>query len=73
MWHKKDTLKLKESLYLEEKWHLSQIKIDGNNIGTVTKNESHPPHNIGAYRCYKNAKLGYALFANDDKKLYIIK
>ncbi|TWR25908.1 hypothetical protein FPZ43_16645 [Mucilaginibacter pallidiroseus] len=71
--YKKDTLKLKEFMYLEEKWHLSQIEIDGKNIGTVTKNKSQPPHNIDAYMYYTNQQLGYALFANDDKKIYLIK
>ncbi|MFD0793649.1 hypothetical protein ACFQZX_08470 [Mucilaginibacter litoreus] len=71
--YKADTLKLKEFMYLEKKWHQSSIEIDGENIGTLTKNKRQPPHNIDAYMYYTNPQLAYALFTNDDKRLYLIK
>lgn len=71
--YKNDTLKLKEFMYLDEGWHASQIEIDGKNIGTLTKNKVQPPHYIDAYLYYTNPQLAYALFSNDDKKLYLIK
>ncbi|WP_316795498.1 hypothetical protein [Pedobacter agri] len=68
-----DTLRLKEFMYLDEKWHSSDIEIEGKNLGVVTKNKGQPPHIIQAYMYYANPELAYALFTNNDKKLYLIK
>ncbi len=71
--YKTDTLRLKEFMYLEKKWHHSSIEIDGKNIGTLTKNKAQPSILIDAYMYYTNPDLGYALFSNSERKLYIIK
>ncbi|PJJ84431.1 hypothetical protein [Mucilaginibacter auburnensis] len=71
--YKTDTLKLKEFMYLDQKWHQSSIEIDGKNIGTLMKNKKQPPHDIDAYMYYTNPQIDYALFTNNDKKLYLIK
>lgn len=71
--YKTDTLKLKEFMYLDAEWHTADIEINGQNIGTLTKNKGRTPQYIKAYMYYTNPQLGYALFSNDDKKLYLIK
>lgn len=70
---KTDTLKLKELMYLDEEWHTSAVEIDGKNIGTLSKNKAQPVAHINGYMYYTNDKLQYALFTNNDKKLYLIK
>ncbi|MEA1849658.1 hypothetical protein U9K52_12105 [Chryseobacterium sp. MHB01] len=71
--YKNDTLRLKEFMYLNDKWHQSAIEINGKNIGTLTKNKVQPPENIDAYGYYSHPKLEYALFTTSDKKIFIIK
>jgi hypothetical protein len=71
--YKNDTLKLKEFMYLDENWHTSAIQINGKKLGTLTKNKQQPPAIIEAYMYYTNPQLQYALFSNNDKKLYLIK
>lgn len=70
---KSDTLKLKEFMYLDKDWHTSAVEIDGQNIGSLSKNKAQPVEHINAYMYYTNENLHYALFSNSDKKLYIIK
>jgi len=71
--YRHDTLRLKEFMYLNDKWHQSAVEINGKNIGTLTKNKVQPPENIDAYGYYSHPKLEYALFTTSDKKIYIIK
>lgn len=71
--YKNDTLRLKEFMYLDDRWHQSSIEINGKNIGTLTKNKVQPPENIDAYGYYSHPKLEYALFTTNDKNIYIIK
>ncbi|WP_431291958.1 hypothetical protein [Pedobacter sp. P26] len=70
---KNDTLKLKEFMYLDEESHASMVEIDGKNIGTLSKNKVQPVMHINGYMYYTNDKLQYALFTNNDQKLYLIK
>ncbi|WP_426328754.1 hypothetical protein [Pedobacter sp. R-06] len=70
---KNDTLKLKEFMYLDEESHTSSVEIDGKNIGTLSKNKVQPVEPINAYMYYTNDNLQYALFTNNDQKLYLIK
>lgn len=68
-----DTLRLKEFLYEFKDQSSSAIRIDGESIGTLTKNKAQPPAIMEGYMYYTNDNLAYALFTNNDKKLYIIK
>ncbi len=70
---KENTLRLKEFMYLDEEWHTSAVEIDGKNIGALSKNKEQPVENINGYMYYTNDKLKYALFTNNDKKLYLIR
>ncbi len=70
---KDDTLKLKEFMYLDKEALPSAIEIDGKTLGMFTKNKEQPPAVITAYMYYTKPELEYALFSNDDKKIYIIK
>ncbi|MVN91273.1 hypothetical protein [Mucilaginibacter aquatilis] len=70
---KKDTLRLKEFMYQDKSWQQSEITVNGIKLGTLTKNKAQPPIIIEGYGFYTNPQLGYALFTNDDKKVYIIK
>ncbi|MEZ2440690.1 hypothetical protein AB6805_03145 [Chitinophaga sp. RCC_12] len=70
---KKDTLRLKEFMYLNEEWHTSNVEIDGKNIGALSKNREQPVERINGYMYYSNERLQYALFTNNDKKIYLIK
>lgn len=69
----KDTIKIKEFMYLEEGMPGSSIKIDGKQVGTFSRNKAQPIENIDGYMYYTNHKLQYALFANDDRKIYQIR
>ncbi|ALR29315.1 hypothetical protein ATE47_01645 [Chryseobacterium sp. IHB B 17019] len=69
----KDTLRLREFMYLNEESHTSDIEIDGKNIGALSKNKEQPTQDIRGYLYYTNEKLHYALFTNNDKKVYLIK
>ena len=71
--YKNDTIKLKEFMYLDEKAPPSAITINGKTLGMLTKNKARPPVIMIEYRYYTNAQLDYALFSNDDKKIYLIK
>lgn len=71
--YKNDTLKLKEFMYEFNDRSVSDIKINGKSIGTLTKNKAQPPAIIDGYMYYTNENIAYALFTNNDKKLYIIK
>ncbi|WP_295768958.1 hypothetical protein [uncultured Mucilaginibacter sp.] len=70
---KRDTLQLKEFMYQDKSWRQSEITIDGVKLGTLTKNKAQPPIIIDGYGFYTNPQLNYALFTNDDKKVYVIK
>ena len=70
---KKDTVKLKEFMYLDEDWHTSAVEIDGKNIGALSKNKAQPVEHINGYMYYTNENIMYALFTNNDQKLYSIK
>lgn len=69
----KDTIKIKEFMYLDEEPPGSSIAIDGKRIGILSKNKAQPIENIDGYMYYTNHKLQYALFANGDKKIYQIR
>jgi len=68
-----DTFKVKEFMYLDEEWNTSAIEIAGKNIGALSKNKSQPVENINGYQYFTTASLHYALFTNNDKKLYLIR
>lgn len=70
---KNDTLKVKEFMYLDEEWRTSDIEIDGKNIGALSKNKAQPVEDIKGYMYYTNERLHYALFTNNDRKLYLIR
>lgn len=69
----KDTIKIKEFMYLDEERPNSSIKIDGMLIGNFSKNKVQPLERVDGYMYYTNPHLRYALFANSDKKLYRIR
>lgn len=64
-----DTLRFKDSLYLDEKWHWSQVDINNKNIGTLTFENT---DQFNAYGFYTNPALNYQLFTNQRNKLYLI-
>jgi hypothetical protein len=70
---RKDTIKIKEFMYLDEEQPHSAIEIDGKRVGTFSGNKVQPIENIDGYMYYTNPKLQYALFANDDKKIFQIR
>lgn len=65
-----DTLKFKDSLYLDEQWHWSQIEINNKNIGALTFEDTEQFHTYGYYA---NPGLNYQLFTNQRNRLYLIK
>ncbi len=71
--YKNDTLKLKEFIYQFNDGSRSPIQIDGKRIGTLTQNKAQPPAIMDGYMYYTNENLAFALFTNDDKKLYMIR
>ena len=70
---KNDTLKLKEFMYLNKEGYPSAIRIDGEQIGLLTKEKAKHNAPIEAYMFYTSPGLDYALFSNDEKKIYIIR
>ncbi|SMP07670.1 hypothetical protein SAMN06264346_101679 [Chryseobacterium profundimaris] len=68
-----DTLRFKESMYLDEKDQPSQVTIDGKTLGLLIKRTVRPTTLIDAYMYYTNPSLDYALFSTDDRKVYMIK
>ncbi|WP_431293327.1 hypothetical protein [Pedobacter sp. P26] len=70
---KNDTLKLKEFMYLDEESHTSSVEINGKNIGALSKNKAQPVEQINGYMYYTNDDVKYALFSNNDQKLYLMK
>jgi hypothetical protein len=70
---RKDTIKIKEFMYLDEERPGSAIEIDSKRIGTFSRNRAQPVENIDGYMYYTNHQLQYSLFANSDKKIYQIR
>ncbi|WP_343521987.1 hypothetical protein [Pedobacter sp.] len=70
---KNDTIKLKELMYLDEDWHASAVAVGGQNIGALYRNKVQPIAHMNGYLYYTNNHLQYALFTNNEQKLYLIK
>jgi len=70
---KNDTLKLKEFIYLNKDGYPSAIRVDGKQLGLLTKEKAKHNAPIEAYMFYTSPHLDYALFSNDEKKIYIIR
>lgn len=69
----KDTIRIKQHMYLTEERPRSSIEIDGKGVGTFFGNKVQPIEIIDGYMYYTNPKLRYSLFANSDKKIYRIR
>lgn len=69
----KDTIKIKEFMFLEQERPQSSITINGVSIGNFTKNKKQPLELIDGYMYYTNPKLQYALFSNSSKRIYRIR
>ncbi|MET3880963.1 hypothetical protein [Chitinophaga sp. OAE865] len=69
----KDTIRIKQLMYLNEERPGSSIEIEDRRIGTFSSNKVQPVEIIDGYMYYTNPKLQYALFANSDKKIYQIR
>lgn len=69
----KDTIKIKEFMYLDPERPSTSVKIDGNQLGTFSKNKAQPIEKIDGYMYFTNDQLQYALFANSDQKIYQIR
>jgi hypothetical protein len=65
-----DTLKIYDNLYLDEESIPTPIAINGKEIGSLHRDKSEPAQPL---MFYSNKALGYSLFTNDEKKLYMIK
>lgn len=70
---KNDTFRLKEFMYLDKERDPSAIRVDGNELGMLFKQKAKHQSPIEAYMYYTSPGLDYALFSNDEKKIYIIK
>ena len=69
----KDTIRIKQLMYLNEERPGSSIEIDGKRVGTFYANKAQPVETIDGYMYYTNPKLQYSLFTNSDKKIYQVR